>query len=197
MPPEPSCLFRVLIYTICSRIVSVLLWLVVKNTHTISGLFYILLRTLFQKQSPGVLLQKLKNSLKSYQFFIGMWRICSSVFIFNFEHVITRWACPKIASLHMFWWKGHGELSTLLNLNVCKILIGKNLRQGFFLNKVAGWNPATIFKWDSSTVNFLLSILLSFTEHLFAEHLRKTASVVYSHVSHFTMLQKQWRTAIQ
>ena len=32
------------------------------------GLLYILSCTLFQKQSPGVILQKIKNLLKSYQY---------------------------------------------------------------------------------------------------------------------------------
>ena len=35
-----------------------------------------------------------------------------------------------------------------------------------------------MFKWDSGTGTFL-RILLSFTEHLFAEHLRNTVSVIF------------------
>ena len=35
------------------------------------GLLYILSCTLFQKQSPGVVLQKIQNLLKSYQYSKG------------------------------------------------------------------------------------------------------------------------------
>ena len=64
------------------------------------------------------------------------------------------------------------------NLNVCKVMTGKHLCLSLFIKKVAGWSPATIFKWGSGTVTFLW-ILLNFTEHLFAEHLRKAVSVVF------------------
>ena len=61
------------------------------------------------------------------------------------------------------------------NLNV---MTGKHLCRGLFLNKVTGWRPPNMFKWDSGTGTFL-RILLSFTEHLFAEHLRNAVSVIF------------------
>ena len=63
---------------------------------------------------------------------------------------------------------------------------------------MAGWSPATLFEWDSSTGIFLW-ILLSFTEHLFAEHLWKAVSVVFSQVLLFPMWRvvRQWRPKTQ
>ena len=68
-----------------------------------------------------------------------------------------------------------------LNLNVCKVMTGKHLCWGLFLNKAACWSTHTIFKWHSGTDTFLW-ILLSFTEHLFAKHLRNAVSDVLSQV---------------
>ena len=79
-----------------------------------------------------------------------------------------------------------------LNLNVCKVMTEKHWCWGFSLNKVSGWSCSTIFKWDSGLGPFFW-ILFSFTKHLFAEHLWKAASVIFSQVSPFPV----WTVAIQ
>ena len=79
-----------------------------------------------------------------------------------------------------------------LNLNVCKVMTEKYWCWGFSLNKVSGWSCSTIFKWDSGFGPFFW-ILLSFTKHLFADHLQKAASVVFCQVSLFPV----WTVAIQ
>ena len=71
----------------------------------------------------------------------------------------------------------------LLNLKKCKVMIGKHLCLSIL---VAGWSTVTVFKCVSDT-DTSLRILLSFTKHLFAEHLRKAVSVAFLQVPHFTM----------
>ena len=76
-PRESCCLFRVFIYTICRQILSVLLLYAAKNMYMTAGLTYILLCTLFQKQSRGLVLQRLQKLIKNLSVInvIGMWRI--------------------------------------------------------------------------------------------------------------------------
>ena len=44
---------------------------------------------------------------------------------------------------------------TLLNLNLFKVMTGKDLCRDIFINKVADCNPATIFKLVSDTGTLL------------------------------------------
>ena len=83
--------------------------------------------------------------------------------------------CPKIAFFHSFWLKCHEKR---------KRYNRKTPVLGLFVNKVTALSVPNIFKWNSGTGAFLW-IYLSFTEHLFVEHLRMAVSVIF--LSSFVM----------
>ena len=59
--------------------------------------------------------------------------------MFKVNNKNTRTRCEICSKFNFsFDEKSHEKLLTLLNLNVCKILIEKYLCWGFLLNKVAG-----------------------------------------------------------
>ena len=115
-----------------------------------------------------------------------LWGCCTRLWTY---HVLKQLSFTGF-DLKVMWLKDHEKLSSTTKL---KRVTGKHLCWGLLLNKVAGWSPATILKWDSGTGIFCEFCLISQNIHL----QNCCESCLCCFFLSFTFLFPMWRVARQ